>query len=196
MDNNLKKDNGISLSIVICIVIIILLIGVAGFMYYNNMQIITNSGAEVEELKEQINQLKQENEKLKDEINAQKQTNNKIEIQESDSSKIAIEKDSTEIEESGNSTGNMQTFKFSTPLEETGVVEIKAEKAVQASGFAGASGHIFYLKNGELFYYNGPETDTQLATGIIDIKKQGEDIIAVKGNNAKIIKQNKYIEYK
>ena len=88
------------------------------------------------------------------------------------------------------STEKWKLFTFSTPVGETGKFEIYAEKAEQATGFSGASAHIFYLREGELYYHNESEVDEKLATGITDLKIQGEDVIANKGSNAKILKQN------
>jgi len=93
-------------------------------------------------------------------------------------------------------TGKWQKFEFNTPVGKDGKYEVYAEKAVQARGFSGASAHIYYLREGEVYYHNQDGNDINLASGITDLKIQGEDIIAVKGENAKIYVENKYIQYK
>ena len=93
------------------------------------------------------------------------------------------------------SIGKWKKFEFNTPVGENGKIEIYAEKAVQARGFSGASAHIYYLREGEVFYHNQEGNDTKLASGIIDLKLQGEDIIAVKGEGATIYVENQYITY-
>ena len=93
------------------------------------------------------------------------------------------------------SIGKWKKFEFNTPVGENGKFEIYAEKAFQGSGFSGASSHIYYLREGELYYHNQENNDIKLATGIIDLKKQGEDIIAVKGEGYTIYVENQYIQY-
>ena len=93
------------------------------------------------------------------------------------------------------SIGKWQKFEFNTPVGENGKFEIYAEKAVQARGFSGASAHIYYLREGEVYYHNQESSDIKLASGITDLKLQGEDIIAVKGEDTKIYVENQYITY-
>ena len=94
------------------------------------------------------------------------------------------------------SIGKWQKFEFNTPVGKDGKFEVYAEKAVQARGFSGASTHIYYIREGEVFYHNQDGADTKLASGITDLNIQGEDIIAVKGENYKIYVENQYIQYK
>ena len=96
---------------------------------------------------------------------------------------------------SNNSSNQTQKFTFSTPVGD-GKFEVYAQKAVQATGFAGASAHIFYLKDGELYYHNEAPTDVKLATGITNLTLENQDIIATKGSNAQILVNSQYVQYK
>ena len=71
------------------------------------------------------------------------------------------------------------------------------EKAM-ATGTAGASNIIFYLKENKLYLYGHGEEDELLADGVEKIyykTKQSEQITVVLNKNTTISKENSYLEY-
>lgn len=165
----------------ISISIILILILAVGILFYQNTKNKIEVETKLNELEIEMNEIRQEEEILKNEIVNQVEKDNI-------SNSADMSEDDITIKE-------WKKFEFNTPVGETGKFEIYAEKAVQATGFSGASAHIYYLREGELYYHNQGDTDTKLASGITDLKQQGEDIIAVKGNDAKIYVENLYIQY-
>ncbi|MDD6323540.1 MAG: hypothetical protein PUA73_02905 [Bacilli bacterium] len=75
-------------------------------------------------------------------------------------------------------------------------VKITANKTISATGFAGASNHVFYLDGTDLYYTNlANNTKELIATGVTDIYLDGEDVMANLGAGGKILKENDYISY-
>lgn len=77
----------------------------------------------------------------------------------------------------------------------------KAEKTLNARGWAGASNNLIGLKDGILYYYNTETKEFEkLATGIADIYYETEDsetIVAEKTDNSEILEETpEYIQYK
>lgn len=182
MKNNISK---------IVIVLIIIVLIVAGVLIYRNMQEEKQMYG-VEEKIENIanNEIIIDNENVINTVNSA--ITNEVDInQNSDANEVP-----GDMEEYYISIGKWKKFEFNTPVGEDGKYGIYAEKAVQARGFSGASAHIYYLREGEVFYHNQDGADTKLASGITDLRIQGEDIIAVKGEDAKIYVENQYIQYK
>lgn len=170
--------------IVSVITILVLIVAVA-VLFYQNTQNKVEVENKLSALENEIEQLREEEKEIKNELENQ-DVNGEIKGEEKSEEKTT-----------GNHTESKQlkNFKFTTPLGESGEFQITAEKAAQATGFSGASAHIYYLKEEVLYYHNEGAKDVKLATGIIDLKQQGEDIIAVKGTNAKILVENQYIQY-
>lgn len=78
-------------------------------------------------------------------------------------------------------------------------ITISANKLVTATGFSGASNHVFYLKEQNLYYRNlSTESNKEelLASNITDIFIEGDMVIATKQSNTKIITENNYITYR
>ncbi len=78
-------------------------------------------------------------------------------------------------------------------------ITINATKLVSATGFSGASNHVFYLKEQNLYYRNiSTENNKEelLASNITDISIEGDSVIATKQSNTKILTENNYITYR
>ncbi len=75
-------------------------------------------------------------------------------------------------------------------------VKINANKTVTATGFAGASNHVFYLDGSDLYYMDLSQNSKELiATGATDLYLNGEDVTCKLGSDGKVIKENNYITY-
>lgn len=180
------------------IIIGIIVIGILACYLVVLTQKEANSSAKVEQLEKniqeiqtQLQQVETERNNLQDKLNSVANVIGKNNAQISEENTNNAEN----TEDDNDSSENLQKFEFSTPVGEEGIFEIYAEKAVQATGFSGASAHIYYLREGILYYHNQGDKDTKLASGITDLKQQGEDIIALKGNDAKVYVENQYIQY-
>jgi len=173
--------------VIIIIILVVLVVG--GILFYQDRQ-NASSKKELNDATDISNEVEKNNETILNVVNSE--ITNEIDTEQStDEDEVPGDMGEYYI-----SIGKWKEFKFNTPVGENGKFKIYAEKAVQASGFSGASAHIYYLREGELYYHNQEEKDVKLASGITDLKKQGEDIIAVKGENAKIYEENQYIQYK
>jgi len=183
-----KVRKGISVSIIFILIVTVCV------LFYQNTQNKIQVENKLNELKNEMDELREKEEILENEIANQhgikEEINNLVETNE-----ISVDEGSEDVEENNVTTGKLKEFKFNTPVGDNGKFEIYAEKAVQATGFSGASAHIYYLREGELYYHNQGDNDTKLATGITDLKQQGEDIIAIKGENTIIYVENQYIQY-
>lgn len=92
-------------------------------------------------------------------------------------------------------TKELKTFTFDNAY---GTETIKAEEALTATGTAGASNTIFYLKENKLYLYGHGEEDELLADGVEKIyykTNQSEQITVVLNKNTTISKENSYLEY-
>ena len=68
---------------------------------------------------------------------------------------------------------------------------------ITASGYAGASDNVYYTKNGVLYHEKlSTKEKTKLAEGVKKIELDIETLIAYKGKNFKIIKEDNYVTYK
>ena len=179
-----KVRKAISLSIIFILIISV------GILFYQNTQNKIEVETKLNELKNEMDELREKEEILENEIVNQHEINNL-----DNSVKDIPDEALGDAAENNITTGKWKKFNFNTPVGENGKFEINAEKAVQATGFSGASAHIYYLRDGELYYHNQGDNDTKLATGITDLKQQGEDIIAIKGENTIIYVENQYIQY-
>lgn len=102
-----------------------------------------------------------------------------------------------EKDENSENSDNSSLNKYTFESQSGDTVEIKANKQVSATGFAGASNHVFYLKGSKLHYMNlGTGLDEVIAENITDIYLDGEDVVAVLDKNGKVLKENNYITYK
>ena len=76
-------------------------------------------------------------------------------------------------------------------------IKITGEKVVSATGFAGSSNHVFYLKDGSLYYKNITSgTEELIATGVKDLYLDRVEVTAELSDSGEIIKENNYITYK
>lgn len=92
---------------------------------------------------------------------------------------------------------NEKIYTFETSYEPS-TVKIVATKAITASGSAGASNNIFYIKDNNLYKYNHDGEDELLAEKVLDITfdiKKAEELIIEIDKNTKIIETNPYILY-
>lgn len=92
-------------------------------------------------------------------------------------------------------TKKLKTFTFDNAY---GTETLEAEEALTATGTAGASNIIFYLKENKLYLYGHGEEDELLADGVEKIyykTKQSEQITVVLNKNTTISKENSYLEY-
>lgn len=191
----MEKQGKSKVGKVVSVMIILVLIGAVSILFYQNTKNKIEVETKLNELKDEINEIREQEKELKNELasnNVANTMDNQTVTNTDDSEPDEVPGDMAEYYIS---IGKWKEFEFNTPVGETGKFEIYAEKAVQATGFSGASAHIYYLREGDLYYHNEEDKDTKLASGITDLKQQGEDIIAVKGNNAKIYAENSYIQY-
>ena len=89
----------------------------------------------------------------------------------------------------------LKTFTFDNAY---GTETIEAEEALTATGTAGASNTIFYLKENKLYLYGHGEEDELLADGVEKIyykTAQAEQITVVLNKNSTMSKENSYLEY-
>ena len=103
----------------------------------------------------------------------------------------------TENSKKENTTTNkeLKTFTFDNAY---GTETIEAEEALTATGTAGASNIIFYLKENKLYLYGHGEEDELLADGVDKIyykTTHAEQITVVLNKNSTISKENSYLEY-
>ena len=77
-------------------------------------------------------------------------------------------------------------------------VTIKADKSVEATGFAGASNHKFFLRGSTLYYKNISSGDDEviIAYNVEDLYLENKEVTAELGNDGKIVVENNYITYK
>ena len=77
-------------------------------------------------------------------------------------------------------------------------VTIKADKSVEATGFAGASNHKFYLRGTTLYYQNISSDDKEivLAYNVEDLLLENKEVTAILAENGKVVEENNYITYK
>lgn len=107
---------------------------------------------------------------------------------------IKEDKNNNIKEEKKTDIGEDKTYTFENQTGEE--VNIKAEKVVQATGFAGASNHVFYLEGSTLYYEDlAKESKTVLAENINDLYLDGDRVTAKLDKNGKIITENNYIVY-
>lgn len=97
--------------------------------------------------------------------------------------------------EQGRVDNKKQIYSFND--ENGNKVEIKADKIVTATGFAGASNYQFYIIDNNLYFENISISDSKekLASGVNDIYLKGENIVAKLNANGKILKENNYVTY-
>lgn len=76
-------------------------------------------------------------------------------------------------------------------------IEIIADKVVTATGFAGASNFKFYLRKNDLYFENISIENSRerIATNVLDLYLEEEQVVAKLGNDGKIIKDNNYVKY-
>ena len=92
---------------------------------------------------------------------------------------------------------NEKIFTFETAYEPS-TVKIVATKATNLSGFAGATSHIFYIKDNNLYEYVHEGEDELLVENALDVSfdiKKIEALLVKIDENSKIIKDSQYAKY-
>ena len=102
---------------------------------------------------------------------------------------------STTKEENKKEEGNK---KYTYENQEGEKVTIKADKSVEATGFAGASNHKFFLRGTTLYYKNisSGEDEIILAYNVEDLYIENKEVTALLSKDGKIVTENNYINYK
>ena len=95
----------------------------------------------------------------------------------------------------GENDGKEETFDFTD--DEGNDVEIKADKIVTATGFAGASNYQFYIIDNDLYFENISISGSKekIATGVSDVYLKGENVTAKLNKDGKVLKENNYVMY-
>ena len=121
--------------------------------------------------------------------------------------KVNVKSFTTTKNEETKNTTNQDENKTTTPAKKLktftfdnayGTETIEAEEALTATGTAGASNTIFFLKENKLYLYGHGEEDELLADGVDKIyykTAQSEQITVVLNKNSTISKENSYLEY-
>ena len=103
-----------------------------------------------------------------------------------------------EKENSTQSTTEEGKKKYTYENQEGEKVTIKADKSVEATGFAGASNHKFFLRGTTLYYKNvsSGEDEVILAYNVEDLLLENKEVTAILAKDGKIVTENNYITYK
>ena len=129
-----------------------------------------------------------------------KLTKEKTSDNEKDDSKTKKETttETTKEESKNNSTTEEGKKKYTYENQEGEKVTIKADKSVEATGFAGASNHKFFLRGTTLYYKNvsSGEDEVILAYNVEDLFLENKEVTAVLAKDGKIVTENNYITYK
>ena len=193
-----KKINVSGGELIAIVVILLLAVLTLGGMIYQKQK----SNSDSKELQEKVQILEEKISNLEGkQIKVEKDDNlinNVNDTLASDNTNIANDTSTTQNQvsvnkESNNNNSQLKKYTFYTPVGD-GVFEINADFAIQLSGFAGASAHIFYLIDGDLYYHN--TEDVKLASGILDIGRNNDGkVFANTGKNKKVYVENQYVEY-
>ena len=156
----------------VLIIVIVLLVGI--FLVYS--YVLTDKDSEV----------------IKD--NKETEIDNKNNSNTKDNNDNSSKEINNNDDVSNNSTNNTESFYN----QEGEKVEVTGEKIVGAEGFAGSSNHKYILRDGTLYYKNisSNEDEVILATGIKDLFLERHEVIAILGENGKVVTENNYITYR
>lgn len=132
-----------------------------------------------------------------DELLSQVKTTNKKEKKDT-SQKEETEKEETTTKKEESNTKDEGNKKYTYENQEGEKVTIKADKSVEATGFAGASNHKFFLRDTTLYYKNisSGEDEIILAYNVEDLYLENKEVTAVLSKDGKIVTENNYITYK
>lgn len=153
-------------------VLILLLAIIAGYFTYKNYK------------SEVLNKIKTTNTK-------EESTKDNQPKEETKNEKITTDKKEDNKKEAGKN-------KYTYEDQEGEKVTIKADKSVEATGFAGASNHKFFLRGTTLYYKNisSEEEEVVLAYNVEDLYLENKEVTALLSKDGKIVEENNYITYK
>lgn len=175
-----KKQQQETLSI-IGKVLILCLVVIAGYFTYVNYGDKTLN---------EINNKTLKTEKKKEEKTEQEKNDKETEKKEEKTEQTTKNESSTNNDEGEK--------KYTYKNQEGEKVTIKADKSVEATGFAGASNHKFFLRDTTLYYKNisKDEEEVILAYNVEDLLLENKQVTAVLAKDGKIVTENNYITYK
>ena len=91
---------------------------------------------------------------------------------------------------------NETTLKDNYSTEEEKEVELKYDQYITANGYSGAADNVYYTRNGVLYHLIISTNQTiKLAEGVIKIESDLDGMMAYKGKNFKLIKEDEYVTY-
>ena len=91
---------------------------------------------------------------------------------------------------------NETTLKDNYSTEEEKEVELKYDQYITANGYSGAADNVYYTRNGVLYHLIISTNQTiKLAEGVIKIENDLDGMMAYKGKNFKLIKEDEYVTY-
>lgn len=75
-------------------------------------------------------------------------------------------------------------------------VKVEANKVTLATGFSGASNHLYYLRHSDLYYRNlSKGAEEHIATGVTDLYLEKDEVTAKISADGKVLNENNYINY-
>ena len=112
-------------------------------------------------------------------------------------------KEEKEVIELENTPKKDEPYKNETTLndnfgseEEGKEIDLKYDQYITASGYAGASNNVYYTRNGVLYHLIISTNQTiKLAEGVEKIESDLDGMMAYKGKNFKLIKEDEYVTY-
>ena len=129
-------------------------------------------------------------------IDKVKTTNTKEETEKESTKEETKKEESTTKEEDNKKEEGKKKYTYED--QEGEKVTIKADKSVEATGFAGASNHKFFLRGTTLYYKNisSGEDEVILAYNVEDLYIENKEVTALLSKDGKIVVENNYITYK
>ncbi|MBR3161463.1 MAG: hypothetical protein IKF19_01875 [Bacilli bacterium] len=171
-----KKKKKDIISIISKVIILCLVIGVGTLTYINYGNKIINK----------VNSTDNKKSTLKD------SNKNKPKEEKKEKNKTT----QAEKKEEDNKEEGKKTYTYND--DEGEKVTIKADKSVEATGFAGAGNHKFYLRGTTLYYKNISNDNDEiiLAYNVKDLYMENKEVTAELDKDGKIVTENNYITYK
>ena len=174
MSRRRKKKDTISIIGKVLIICLAILIGYFSYTKYGNKVLnqINNTSNQVEKKDNNDNNKKED---IKENKTTTKTENDNKKKEEDESNK-----------------------KYTYKNQEGEKVTIKADKSVEATGFAGASNHKFFLRGTTLYYKNisSGEEEVIIAYNVKDLYIENKEVTADLDKDGKIVVENNYITYK
>ena len=106
--------------------------------------------------------------------------------------------DSTEKEQKDEQKAD-DTQEYNYITQDGEEVKVEANKAVEATGFSGASNYKFYLRGTTLYFLDASissNTEEILAYNVKDLYLENKEVVAELYSDGEIVKENSYITYK